>query len=87
MITEKGVVVSGREYVLDILICATGFENSYRPQFPIIGLDEIKLQDQWASETKGYMGIAASGFPNYLMFTGPNSPVGNGTIIPAIGAQ
>ena len=87
MITEKGVVVNGREYVLDVLICATGFDNSYRPQFPIKGLDEINLQDQWASEAKGYMGIAASGFPNYLMFAGPNSPVGNGTVIPAIGAQ
>ena len=86
MITEKGVVVNSREYVLDILICATGFDNSYRPQFPVIGLEEINLQDQWASEAKGYMGIAASGFPNYLMFTGPNSPVGNGTVIPAIGA-
>ena len=86
VITEKGVVVNSREYVLDILICATGFDNSYRPQFPVIGLEEINLQDQWVSEAKGYMGIAASGFPNYLMFTGPNSPVGNGTVIPAIGA-
>ena len=86
MITEKGVIVNSREYVLDILICATGFDTSYRPQFPVIGLEEINLQDQWASEAKGNMGIAASGFPNSLMFTGPNSPVGNGTVIPAIGA-
>lgn len=87
MITEKGVIVNGREYVLDVLICATGFDNSYIPQFPVIGLNETNLQNQWASEAKGYMGIAASGFPNYLMFAGPNSPVGNGTVIPAIGTQ
>lgn len=85
-ITDKGVVVNGREYVLDIVVCATGFDNSYRPQFPVIGSEEINLHDQWASEAKGYMRIAASGFPNYLMFTGPNSPVSNGTVMPIIGA-
>ena len=87
MITEKGFVVTRKEYVLDILICATGFDNFYRPQSPVIGLDEIILQDQWASEGKRYEGVAVSGFINYLMITGLNSPVSNGTVIPAIGAQ
>ena len=84
-VTETGIVVDGREVSVDVLICATGFDTSYRPQFPIIGLQGKNLQHEWASEAKGYLSIAASGFPNYMMFTGPNSPVSNGSLLPAVG--
>jgi hypothetical protein len=33
------------------------------------------------------MGVAASGFPNYLIFLGPNCPIGNGPVLSAIEAQ
>ena len=84
-ITERGVVVEGMEYILDVLICATGFDTSYKPSFPIIGFEGRNLQEDWALEAKSYLGIAASGFPNYMMFVGPNSPVANGSLLPAIG--
>jgi len=84
-ITASGVLVKGEQYELDVLICASGFDTSYRPSFPLLGLQCINLQDEWASEAKSYLGIAASGFPNYMMFTGPNSPVGNGSLLPTIG--
>ena len=84
-VTEKGMVANGAEVPVDVLICATGFDTSYRPQFPIIGLQGKNLQHEWASEAKAYMSIAAAGFPNYMMFTGPNSPVANGSLLPAIG--
>ncbi|KAL9005083.1 MAG: hypothetical protein Q9188_002130 [Gyalolechia gomerana] len=86
-ITDAGIVVDGREVELDVLICATGFDNSYKPQFPAIGLQGRNLQVEWASEARGYMSIAAAGFPNYLMFTGPNSPVANGSLLPTIECQ
>lgn len=80
-ITEKGCVTeSGKEYELDVLICATGFNVSFRPRFPIVGLDGRNLQDEWKDEPKAYFGMAAAGFPNYLMFIGPNSPIGNGML-------
>ena len=84
-VTEKGIVVDGRDVSVDVLICATGFDTSYTPRFPIIGLQGKNLQHEWASEAKGYLSIAASGFPNYMMFIGPNSPVANGSLFPAIG--
>lgn len=84
-VTEKGIVVGGREVSVDLLICATGFDTSYRPRFPMIRLQGKNLQHEWASEAKSYLSIAASGFPNYMMFTGPNSPVANGSLFPAIG--
>ena len=85
-ITERGCVGdNGDEYPVDVLICATGFDTNFRPRFPIIGFDGKNLQDVWQDEPKSYFGIAASGFPNYLIFLGPNCPIGNGPVLSAIG--
>ena len=84
-ITERGCVCDDIEYPVDVLICATGFDTSYRPRFPIIGLGGKNLADVWADEPKSYLGLAAAGFPNYFMFAGPNSPLGNGPVLSGIG--
>lgn len=85
-INESGPVgEDGREHPVDVLICATGFDVSYRPRFPIIGSSGQNLSDVWADIPEGYFGIAAHGFPNYFMIGGPNSPVGNGPVLVALG--
>ncbi|RDW86102.1 flavin-containing monooxygenase [Aspergillus mulundensis] len=65
----------------EILIAATGFNTSFRSRFPIIGLDRINLQDVWETNPTSYFGIAVAGFPNYLMFLGPNTPISNGSLM------
>lgn len=75
----------GTEYPVDILICATGFDTSFRPRFPIIGPSGNNLQDDWKDEPRSYLGVAAAGIPNYLTFLGPNSPIGNGPVLSAVG--
>ncbi|RDW65645.1 flavin-containing monooxygenase [Aspergillus mulundensis] len=86
--SENGCICDdGNEYAVDILICATGFDTSFRPRFPIIGPGGNNLQDAWKDEPHSYFGIAAAGIPNYLTFLGPNSPVGNGPVLSAIEAQ
>ncbi|KJA23566.1 hypothetical protein HYPSUDRAFT_66248 [Hypholoma sublateritium FD-334 SS-4] len=87
-ITEHGCVsATGQEHHVDVLICATGFDVSYRPRFPLIGSSGGSLAEAWASEAQSYLGIAAHDFPNYFMFIGPNSPCGNGSLIVAVEAQ
>ncbi|KAL3430356.1 hypothetical protein BDV09DRAFT_199749 [Aspergillus tetrazonus] len=87
-VTEKGCICDdGNEYPVDVLVCATGFDTSFRPRFPIIGPTGNNLQDEWKDEPNSYFGIAAAGIPNYLTFLGPNSPVGNGPVLIAIEAQ
>lgn len=81
-ITADGVMVSGgTEYPADILIAATGFDTTFRPRFPIIGRDGLDLRDLWYSHPTSYMGIGVSGFPNYLTFLGPNTPISNGSLM------
>ena len=84
-ITSHGVSAGGREYPVDVLICATGFDVSFKPRFPIIGRKGTNLQDAWASEAHSYMGISAPEQPNYFHFLGPNCPIGSGPLVGAIG--
>ncbi|CAG8978763.1 hypothetical protein HYALB_00012495 [Hymenoscyphus albidus] len=87
-ITEKGCLCeNGQEYPLEILICATGFDTTFRPRFPLIGPGGIDLQDRWKDTAISYLGMAAADFPNYFIFIGPNSPIGNGPVLSAIEAQ
>lgn len=80
-ITKKGVQVRDKFYEVDILIAATGFNTSFTPRFPIVGLDNADLRDLWKSEPTSYMGTGVSGFPNYLTFLGPNTPIANGSVM------
>jgi len=75
------------ERPVDILICATGFDTSYKPRFPIIGDNGKSLSEVWADEAQSYLGMAAAGFPNYFMFAGPNTPIGNGPVLIGLGAH
>ncbi|KAK3301009.1 uncharacterized protein B0H64DRAFT_414697 [Chaetomium fimeti] len=71
---------SGEVLKVDAIVCATGFNTSFRPRFPIIGRDG-NLQDRWAKETpKAYMSCAVAGLPNYFTFLGPNAPIGHGSV-------
>lgn len=87
-ITERGCLCDdGNEYPVDVLICATGFNTSFKSRFPVINPAGINLQDAWAKEPRSYFGLAAADFPNYLVFLGPNCPIGNGPVLSAIEAQ
>ncbi|KWV43609.1 monooxygenase [Bradyrhizobium macuxiense] len=67
-ITEKGIVVAGREYELDCIIYASGFEvgTEYkrRAGFDLTGRDGVKLSDYWGQGMRTKHGIHVHGFPN-----------------------
>lgn len=67
---------SGKEYELDALIYATGFDafrgSLYRMN--IVGKDGERLEDHWQNGPQTYLGLAMHGFPNFFTITGPMSP-------------
>ena len=67
-ITKNGVIVDGKEYELDCLIFATGFEvgTSYtrRSGYEVIGKNNLKLSDKWKDGPKTFQGMFSHGFPN-----------------------
>ncbi|KAJ0337008.1 hypothetical protein KNSL1_013070 [Colletotrichum chrysophilum] len=85
-ITATGIVAGGVEYPVDVLIAATGFNTTFRPRFPIIGRDGKNLQEVWSESPTSYCGTGVSGFPNYMIFLGPNTPISNGSLMGPIEA-
>lgn len=75
---------SGTSRPVEVIIFATGFDTSFRPRFPIIGTDGVDLRELWKEEPSAYCGLAVSGFPNYLVFLGPNTPISNGSLMGAL---
>ena len=74
-LTRKGVVANGREYEVDCLIFATGFEvgTSYtrRAGYDIVGRGGRTLSEHWGDGLRTLHGLTAHGFPNcfFLGFT------------------
>lgn len=66
-------------------MCATGFDVSYRPQYPIVGRGNMNLADKWAKEPSSYISLASPDMPNYFMFTGPNALIGHGSLMESLG--
>lgn len=80
--SEDGVVGGdGVERKVDTIVCATGFDVSYRPRFPIVGRDGIDLKEKWKICPESYLGLAIPDFPNFMTFVGPTWPVENGSVV------
>jgi cyclohexanone monooxygenase len=72
-ITAQGVVVQGREYPIDCLIYATGFdflmEYTKLTGFEIRGRHGQRLSERWADGTRTFFGLHTRGFPNLFMLS------------------
>ena len=70
-ITEKGVVVGEREYELDCLIFATGFEVGTdmvrRTGFEVYGRNGLALSDRWKDGARTLHGYITREFPNCFL--------------------
>lgn len=73
-ITETGILVDGREYEVDIIVYATGFEAVVTPDrsggFDVIGCDGLTLAQAWKQRVRSVHGIQTHGFPNMYVVGG-----------------
>src|SRR3954451_7933599 len=84
--SADGIEVNGIGYALDAVICATGFAamTGSFDKIRITGRDGLTLAEKWRAGPRAYLGIAAAGFPNLFMITGPGSPSVLASMIQAI---
>ena len=75
-VTETGLRTKEAEYSLDSIVFATGFDAMTGTLFKlgIRGKGGVSLEQEWADGPHTYLGIAAAGFPNLFIITGPGSP-------------
>lgn len=73
-ITETGVVANGREYDLDCLIFATGFDvaaAAYKVGgYDVVGRNDLHIDDKWENDLKTVHGTQLHGFPNFHIVGG-----------------
>jgi len=75
--TAQGIrLQNGKEYALDAVIFATGFDamTGALLTVDIRGKGGLPLREKWKNGTLNYLGVTVSGFPNLFMITGPGSP-------------
>ena len=74
-VTAAGVVVAGREYQVDCVIYASGFEVgthfTSRAGFDLTGRDGARLSGYWEQGMRTLHGIHVHGFPNAFLIQGP----------------
>lgn len=62
--TPTGLRAGGKDYEFDAIVCATGFDVSAVPGFPIYGADGVNLQDMWRKEVQTYLSVMIPKMPN-----------------------
>ena len=75
-ITANAVRTGGRDYEVDALVLATGFDamTGSVAKIDIHGRDGRTLNRKWAEGPRTYLGLMSAGFPNLFIITGPGSP-------------
>lgn len=75
-ILPNAVRAGGRDYEVDALVLATGFDAMTGSVAKIVlrGRHGQTLNQKWAEGPKTYLGLISAGFPNLFIITGPGSP-------------
>jgi cation diffusion facilitator CzcD-associated flavoprotein CzcO len=83
IVTDDGTV---RE--VDTIIFGTGFHVTDNPMMEMVrGRDGRSLADVWKGSPQAYLGMTVPGFPNGFLMVGPNTGLGNNSIVFMIEAQ
>ena len=78
-ISAKGIIHDGKEYAVDCIIFASGFEvgtdYSRRCGYQISGIEGITLSDKWKDGLATFHGIHSKGFPNCFLYGPGQGPM------------
>ncbi|MGD9602294.1 MAG: flavin-containing monooxygenase [Gammaproteobacteria bacterium] len=82
-IEPRGVRLrDGTLHELDVLVYATGFDaHRFVRPIEVIGRNGLTLEEAWREAPRTHRSLTVPGFPNFFMLIGPNSPIGNFSLI------
>ncbi|KAJ4580211.1 hypothetical protein HRR83_003159 [Exophiala dermatitidis] len=81
-VVHDGIITTdGHHHPVDAIICATGFDTSFCPRFPVINKNGLSLAEKWKQVPSTYLSLATDDFPNYFFSLGPNSALGSGNLL------
>ncbi len=85
-VTPTGLRTSTRDFELDDIAFATGFDaiTGALLDIDIRVARGPRLRDRWADGPRTYLGLMTAGFPNLFIITGPQSPSVKSNMIASI---
>jgi cyclohexanone monooxygenase len=85
-IVPTGVCSGGRNYDLDAIVLATGFDamTGTLTRIDVRGRGGLALKEAWSAGPRTYLGLNVAGFPNLFTITGPGSPSVLTNMLPTI---
>lgn len=77
-VSEGAIVTSAREYEVDVIVLATGFDafTGAFDRIEFTGAGGQTLRGKWADSPVTYLGIQSHGFPNLFILAGPQAASG-----------
>ncbi|WP_432072332.1 flavin-containing monooxygenase [Streptomyces wuyuanensis] len=82
------VSAGGDEAEVDAIVFGTGFHVTDMPIADrVVGADGITLAEAWKDGMESLRGATAAGFPNWMTIIGPNTGLGNSSMILMIESQ
>ena len=75
-ITKNGILTKKKEFKLDKIIFATGYDafTGSILSINIIGKNNTSLKRTWKNGPKTFLGLLVPNFPNFFIIQGPGSP-------------
>ncbi|GAA4915823.1 flavin-containing monooxygenase [Streptomyces coeruleoprunus] len=85
---RTAVAADGSEAEVDAIVFGTGFHVTDMPIAErVVGADGITLAEAWKDGMESLRGATAAGFPNWMTIIGPNTGLGNSSMILMIESQ
>lgn len=85
---SKLVAADGTEAEVDAIVFGTGFHVTDMPIADrVVGADGRTLAEAWKGGMEALRGASAAGFPNWMSIIGPNTGLGNSSMILMIESQ
>ena len=82
-ITETGIITKdGKHHDLDVLVLSTGFDAfSFMRPMNLVGRNNLHIDTAWQHKIKAYHSMMLANYPNFFLMLGPNTPIGNFSVI------
>ncbi|MGW3730276.1 flavin-containing monooxygenase [Streptomyces sp. NPDC000851] len=85
---SKVIASDGTETEVDVIVFGTGFHVTDMPIAErVVGADGRTLAETWKDGMEALRGASAAGFPNWMTIIGPNTGLGNSSMILMIESQ
>lgn len=90
--TEKGILLkpeaegeAGSEDEFDLIVCATGFNTSFIPNWTQVGRNGSTMNEMWKEDPQALWSVHVVDQPNYFVINGPNIPISHGSVLAMMG--